>query len=597
MQKAEAQLTAKEQELVLAMAAQQQDLSHPDVSEWTLKYSLREYTIPYKSSDAARQDIESYIKGALCFPSCLKQTILSGCEEYAVNAVRSQTKIFYNAATMGMGKTRLHNELCRGVMKIDCGDHVTTKFVRFTYNEKEEYKNDGTGLTFIKQLLNYHGLAKVEADKTQTLEAGFDIFIKKLSENNAFADRTTKVLCVCVDELHQGHYDGVIQSCLVKDLMSYQDKTLANNEGVRVLFLFNSLTEGLFVEMLTNFFRRTPVNLPGRVPILDPKTIRKLLFKHFPDVERLATKNRFVAQLVDLSCDIPKAAFDGLPQVLQNFTEGGEGEKVVILRELMECTQLVKYKTLLKVQDVAELLVHGALQPDEERLMQAGLAFVTEGEGVRIFPLVLRAWAAHYASIGVKTDLPWFVHMAYDADCVVKEGSEEIADEVLLNIEAAKLFSYKMLKTPFFLDEFYKGGKSSGLTSDPHRSAFQGIRKVTRGEVANFNFDAHLKRGYIVVLPRGEKAIEYLVPFQRTDDEFAVGGVQVKMIKDRPKKTLTDLATKVKKHPAMKGPGKRFPVLCTTYPRAFTWETYGVAFNRSGLETFTREFGKGVFKF
>ena len=583
----QAQLSTLKQK-VLEMEAQQQDLSHPDVSEWTLKYSLREYKIPYESSRGARQDIESYIKGALCFPSCLKQTTSSDCEEYAVNAVRSQTKIFYNAATMGMGKTRLHNELCRGVMKIDCGDNVTTKFVRFTYNENVRYENDGTGLTFIKQLLNYHGLAKVEADKTRTLEAGFDIFIKKLSENNAFADRTTKVLCVCFDELHQGHYDASIQSCLVKDLMSYQDETLANNEGVRVLFLFSSLTKGMFREMTTSS-GRSPVNTPGRVPILDPETIKKLLFEYFPDVKRLIeAKNRFVEQLVDLACDIPRAAFDGLPTALEKFAEGGEGEKGLILHELMGYTQLVKYDTLLKVPNVAEFLAHGKVRTDAERLAQAGLASVTEG-GVRIFPLVLRAWASHYASIGDQTNLPWYVHKAYDADSVVQEGSEVLAEKVLQNIEAAKLFSYKMLKTPFCLNEFYRGGKSSGLTLDLHTSAFQDIRVVPPGK--KINIDDHLKAGYIVVLPRGEKAIEHLVPFQRTDNEFAVGGVQVKMIKDRPKKTLTDLATNVKKHPAMKGPGERFPVLCTTYPRAFTWETYGVAFNRSGLETFTREFG------
>ena len=589
-----AQITAKQQQLASMMESQQRDLRHPDVSEWTLTYSLREYSIPYESSDAAREDIESYIKGALCFPSCLTQKPLSGCAEYAVNSLRNQTKIFYNAATMGMGKTRLHNELCRGVMKINCGANVTTKFVRFTYSEDTDFENDGTGLTFVKQLLRYHGLAKVEADKIQTLEAGFDIFIKKLSENNAFADRTTKVLCVCFDELHQGNGAAYTQSCLVKDLMVHQDKTLkTNNEGVRVLFLFSSLTKGLFGKMTADS-ERTAVAPPGRVPLLDPETIKNLLLEHFPDVKRLIeTKNRFVEQLVDLSSDIPRVAFDGLPVALRGFKEAQEGKKVLI-RQMMEVALLEKYDTL-KVQNVAEFLVHGVVERDAERLALAGLASETEAGGVRIFPLVLRAWASYYEKNAKTTKLAQFVHNAYDADCMVQENNKGIAEnilqKVLQNIEAAKLCSYEMQNTQFLLRDFYRGGSTSGLSTKLHTSAFKGIYRVQPEDVADFNSDSELQDGYIVVFPRGEAAVEHLVPFQRTRTKFTVGGVQVKMIKNRPKQTLKTLAANVMNHTAMKRSGKRFPVLCTTYPRAFTWETYGVAFNRSGLETFTREFG------
>ena len=308
----------------------QQGWGTPDVSQWDLKYPLRDYKIPYEASEEACEDIESYIKSALRLASNPK------CESYAVNATREHTKVFYNAGTMGMGKTRLHHELCSG-MKIDCGDDVSTKFARFTYNGNTNFVNDGTGLTFIKQLLQYHGLKKVEADKTRTLEAGFDIFIQKLSEHSAFAHTSTKVLGVCIDELHLGHNEVTHQESLIKALMQHQDETLSDSEGVRVIFLFTSLTETLFAQGMANS-GRTPVHPPGRVPQLKPGIVEKLLFEHFPDIKKQYDCNPFVEQLVNLSRDIPRAAFEALPEALKDFTDNIEGKKLPSSRIL--CTSL-----------------------------------------------------------------------------------------------------------------------------------------------------------------------------------------------------------------------------------------------------------------
>ncbi|KAJ9437467.1 hypothetical protein DIPPA_70214 [Diplonema papillatum] len=590
------QLVEAQKQKTLAMEAQlQSGGGELDVSNWHLNYQLKNYTIPYQASDESREDIEAYIKGALRFPSCLSETPLSACEDYAVNVIRSHTKMFYNAATMGMGKTRLHHELCRGVVEIHCGDNVSTKFVRFTYNENTGFKNDGTGLTFIKQLLQYHGLTKVEADKTRTLEAGFNIFINKLNADSAFAGTTTKVLCVCIDELHQGNDDAVIQSRLVKDLMPYQDTTLTNNERmcVRVLFLFSSLTEGLFRQMTTDS-GRTAVCPPGRVPQLARDTIKRLLFEKHKEVKEKYEKIPFVKQLVDLSCDIPRAAFDGIPSALNNLVSDDQGKKVEALCRIMDTAQLVKYTTLLTAEIVAEFLVNRVIVKDAEVLMQAGLARKTEGGATQLIPLVMRAWAAHHSYATIQTSLPWFVDKAYDADCVVQKGSEVLAEKVLQNIEAAKLLSHKLMDTRFQLKEFYSGGSCHGLPSYTYASTkFQGIRVVEREELEDFDTDNALKGGYIVVFPDGEPALEHIVPFQKNESsEFAFGGAQVKMIKNRANKTLEDLATSVKGHSAMKGKGCRFPVLYTTDAREdLSWKTYGVAFNHIGLENFTQQFG------
>ena len=503
-----------------------------DLSDWALEYPLKEYSIPYAGAETARHGIESYIKGALGFPSCLDSKEKSSCELYAVNFVRFTTNIFYHAASTGMGKTRLHNELCKGNMEIDCGDDVSTKFVRFTYGDDTTFKSDGTGLTFIKQLLNYHGLDKVEADKTQSVEAGFSIFIKKLSESGAFADTTRKVLGVCVDDWHLGNSDAALQRELATTLMRFQDSTLEAYGGVRVMFFFTSCTEWMFGD-LTPDYARSPVVNPGTMPRLEPCDIKKLLFDHFPDI-KIKCKNQFVRQLVDLCCDIPRAAFDALPDALKNFTEGSEGSKVEILNEIMRTTQLTTYRTL-EDASVAHFLIHGIVTycdaagghgPTSARhRMQAGLAFPTQG-GATLFPLVLRAWAAARSASSDEQHLSRFVNNVYDADCLMQGGSEVLAT-VLQNIEAAKLSSYKLLSADrmetkcFWLTDFYRGGisRDSKLYL---ASSFKGIRHVGRDK--EFDIEQSLSDGYMVVFPDGEKALTHLIPFRcNCDTEFHVG--------------------------------------------------------------------------
>ena len=257
----------------------------------------------------------------------------------------------------------------------------------------------------------------------------------------------------------------------------------------------------------------------------------------------------------------------------------------------MHFTRFVKYDSL-KDKNVAEFLVKGLMTEDAEHLMQAGLACKTEG-GARLFPLVLRAWAAYHSSANNQTSLPWFVDNAYDADCVVQGGNEVLAEKVLQNVEAAKLLSYKLLQKDFTLKTFYRGGCCYKLpTMSCDALFFRGVRVVSEEERKDFDTEAELKAGSIVVFPAGEQGLEHIVPFQNVEKEYYFGGAQVKMVKNRPSKTLKNLCAAVKAHPDMNGDGSRFPVLYTTDAREdLEWKTYGVRFNCTGLEDFTKEFG------
>eukprot|EP01059_Diplonema_ambulator_P031413 TRINITY_DN5750_c0_g1_i1.p1 TRINITY_DN5750_c0_g1~~TRINITY_DN5750_c0_g1_i1.p1 ORF type:complete len:167 (+),score=61.72 TRINITY_DN5750_c0_g1_i1:254-754(+) len=115
-------------------------------------------------------------------------------------------------------------------------DGISVKFIHFFY-EGTGYVNDGTGHTFVKDLVHYHGLQRKEADKIYDLEEGFDILIQKLIECNAFTDAEKKVLGISIHNLHKGNPDYGKQRELIKELTDYQTESLYS-DGVPVMFFF-----------------------------------------------------------------------------------------------------------------------------------------------------------------------------------------------------------------------------------------------------------------------------------------------------------------------------------------------------------------------
>ena len=225
----------------------------PDLTKWVWNNKLNERILaghPYVGAEAAKETLQ-YLKGVLNVGSpedrAFATTNLDGRDG-------THSKIFCHKGLMGMGKTRLHNELCssesavgRGVVAAMAEAKKPVKFIRMTYNEQHDIPETLRGPpdrgTFMRQLLNFHGLHDAEAAKVRTAADA----VGHIRDMLTMQDDTT--LVVCVDELMKmpcdllkTHENGHCHTLgrLICDLVVMQDSTRDSKQPL--VFLFSAVT-------------------------------------------------------------------------------------------------------------------------------------------------------------------------------------------------------------------------------------------------------------------------------------------------------------------------------------------------------------------
>ena len=222
---------------------------------------------------------------------------------------------------MGMGKTRLHNELCspdsevgKSVVKAMEEVGKPVRFIRFAYNEDFSFPPGMINSeTFWKHLLCFHGLNAEEAAKVNN---AYDA-VRHIRDKLDMQAGTT--LVVCVDELMKMpcvDRDGCDTRVnrlgrLMRDLVQMQDHTA--DTDAPIVFLFSAVDSEMFGGLAQAIRRPQPAKLPR----LSEDQLQELLFNRHPHLEQFKASPMFVL-LLKLCAPTPRYALEGLPHALKD---------------------------------------------------------------------------------------------------------------------------------------------------------------------------------------------------------------------------------------------------------------------------------------
>ena len=278
--KAEKQLT------IVMMEARQQ--GPPDLSNWVWEERLNTSILKGKYiGDGAADETLSYLKGFLNVGDrkdrMFSTVTLEGREG-------PQANIFCHMGLMGMGKTRLHNELCspdsevgKSVVKAMEEVRKPVRFIRITFNENFRFPRLLEGPinneTFWKHLLCFHGLNAEEAAKVNNV----DDAVRHIRDKLDMQAGTT--LVVCVDELMNMPYSGdgepeQVVGRLMGVLHSMQE---SSNADAPIVFLFSAVTDEMLNAAEGASKRRT---ISAKLPSLSEDQLQELLFEKHPRLEQ-----------------------------------------------------------------------------------------------------------------------------------------------------------------------------------------------------------------------------------------------------------------------------------------------------------------------
>ena len=545
----------------------------------------------YYGAKQATEGAAGYIRGVMNVGSKEER-------EYAWDNISNKNRSHYFCAygQMGKGKTRFHNELCQGDVKVS--DLLDVQFVRITYNEKTDLKRipGADALTFGRNLLMFHGCSWESALGIHNLQEAVDIVSSHVFTGSEETKR--KVLVICVDELHQLRLheaedrDDVIGS-LLRDLCTYQDSTL--KQEVAVLFLFSSVTMAMMDAVAAPSQRSAAEYF---VPEIPPKDALELLWERRPDLKKRYDEETVLQQLVHLCVPTPRALLEGIPKAYEEHHKTIEmGAAVKTVAEAAQM-RLKSLENVLPEGTVHTWLTDGNLPENTKtELFKFGLTIGDEmaPQDRALHPLALRCWCEI-----VKTKVGTYIREAYIADSSVQLYHEKDVESLLYSFEAAKRIAYG--STNFLLKNYYAGGHLHDVSSvsvsvrvDPEHP----VRHVESFREHDKVKDA-LDFGSIVVSDQpNEPAIEYLTPFFVDNKLKYVAAAQVKF---SPNKWISGgyeaIAKAAMEHPIiMYLQGNNitcFPVIFSSshgnLPRIAAKVT-GVLFNEAGLCQLTSRLG------
>ena len=281
------QLEEVQKRLTIVMVEARQQ-GAPDLSNWVWEERLNTSILKGKYiGDGAADETLSYLKGFLNV----------GDEEdrgFATVTLEGregpQANIFCHKGLMGMGKTRLHNELCspdsevgKSVVKAMEEVRKPVRFIRITFNENFRFPRLLEGPinkeTFWKQLLCFHGLNAEEAAKVKNE----DDAVRHIRDKLDMQAGTT--LVVCVDELMNMPYSGDgepenVVGRLMGVLHSMQESSYAE---APIVFLFSAVTGEMLKAAEGASKRRT---ISAKLPSLSEEQLQELLFEKHPRLEQ-----------------------------------------------------------------------------------------------------------------------------------------------------------------------------------------------------------------------------------------------------------------------------------------------------------------------
>ena len=515
----------------------------PDLTKWVWndrlnEKILEEYT--YIGAEVAKTATLQYLKGVLGVGS-EEDCMFATTDLKGRGGIRS--KIFCHKGLMGMGKTRLHNELCssesevgKGVVAAMAEAKKPVKFIRITYNEQyyvsEKLRGSSEPVTFMQHLLNFHALDDAEAAKVPTAAAAVGYIRTKLEMQDGTA------LVVCVDELASMKYTprAISYSAhletlggLIRDLLAMQDHT--RNSEQPLVFLFSSVTESMLTEAAKASSRR-PV--AATLPNIGKTELRQLLFATHPHLKHFEGSPVFEL-LFQLCAPTPRHALEGLPKALKDKKSLGDvssGELLVFVKVVLDCSSTQGYNDdhhKLVNGTVLNMLQRECLTDAQETSLSDMGWLLRWGSKYVLHPMVIRAWAAGTQGDDTK-DIRVVLRKMFFADDECQGGFEVVAEKVFIYFEQARRLSFPSGRQTT-LSEHYPGGTFHECLGIETR-----LLALPRGEIKYMeSFDdtqsckTALNDGCIIVSrKRNEAGVECIFPFRVDSDTVWCAGVQVK---------------------------------------------------------------------
>ena len=540
-------LQKKSAELLIArvdlMNVRAQRQGPPDLSNWVWEDALNTSILGGKYiGDGAADETLSYLKGFLNVGD-------EKDRQFATVTLKGRpgtlSHIFCHMGLMGMGKTRLHNELCspdsevgKSVVKAMEEVGKLVRLIRHTYNVLSSYqgvKGPINADTFWKHLLYFHGLKAEEAAKVNNAGDAVRHIRDKLDMQ---ADAT---LVVCVDELMQMPYDGdgVPDNAigrLMGDLLTMQDSSDA-----RLVFLFSAVTDKMLKAAKRESNRAT---IPAKLPRLSEDQIRELLFEEHPRLKEFKDAPMFVL-LLKLCAPTPRYVLEGLPKALSHTARKNTLETISAydlgdqLQTVLQCSGSQKYYSgdSVLVEGAVRCMLQGKGLEDTQRAELSINGWLwTRNDKELLHPMVLRAWAEEEGRADSTTLLPNVVRTMFRFDLQATNGAELFAEKVFIYFEQARRLSLPDDATTT-LRRHYPGGDFHDFPPDqldlpltvPKR------RIVNVGTFKDMQSCSDtLSNGCILISnTRNEQGVECIFPFHRTEAGTSqstvwCGGVQVK---------------------------------------------------------------------
>ena len=405
--------------------------------------------------DGAADEILRYLKGVLDV----------GDEEDRNFATESwgscaRAKIFCHMRLMGMGKTRLHNELCspdsevgKSVAAAMAELQQPVRFIRFTYAKTNTipYLLQGpiNATTFWKQLLHFHGLSVREATKVDNKDDAVRYIREKLGMQEGTA------LVVCVDELMNLRYDETCEEThlrslgnLIQELLMMQtDNIRTFKANVPLVFLFSGFSNELLDAAYASSCRQS---IEASLPRLSEKELEDLLFAVHPELEQIRGHPMFVL-LFKLCAPTPKYVLEGLPKALRE--EGGTTPRGLhdmlsvcmwrILQTIRGCSQSGQYSVedSQLVGDAARSMLQGKDLDDTQKkcLATRGWLYTREDKHL-LHPMILREWADARKE-GDSKPLRDALSNLFWSDATTQTITPTFATEVFMYFEQARRLS------------------------------------------------------------------------------------------------------------------------------------------------------------
>ena len=430
--------------------------------------------------DGAADDILRYLKGVLDVGDEEDRDFATVPESWGTCA---RAKIFCHTRLMGMGKTRLHNELCspdsevgKSVAAAMAELQQPVRFIRFTYAEADAIPWPLWGpinaTTFWKQLLHFHGLSAEQAAKVDNKEDAVRYIREKLGMQEGTA------LVVCVDELMKmrdprGNETALLRydethlrslGNLIRDLLVMQTDNLKTFKTKSPLvFLFSGFSNELLDAAYASSVRQS---IEASLPRLSEKELEDLLFAVHPELEQIRGHPMFVL-LFKLCAPTPKYVLEGLPKALRE--EGGTTPRSLnrmlsfdvwrILQTIRGCSQSGQYseEDSQLVEGAARSMLQGKDLDNTQKkcLATRGWLYTRENKHL-LHPMILREWSEARTG-GDSIPLRDALMQMFGNDVQTQVLTPTFATEVFMYFEQARRLSIPDGKTTTLARHFPGG--------------------------------------------------------------------------------------------------------------------------------------------